>query len=132
METGFNMPDINQEDIDILIDKANDIYGIDKKVLYTLIAEPDQYTLSLTGGMGLTSISIADFLDSSFSNPYDPEDNIMAAAETISKLKAKGLNNEEIILRFIIGKDAENVKLFAKSEYLKAYDLAAKYRHSNK
>ena len=69
VETGINMEDVTQEDIDILVDKAVDIYGVDKNMLTTLISKPHQYGITLTGGMGLTYISVYDFLNSSFSNP---------------------------------------------------------------
>ncbi len=132
LETGINMQDITQDDIDTLIEKANDIYGADKDILSLIVSLPNQYSLTVTGGMGLSTISVYDFLNSSFTNPYDYEDNIMAAAETISKLKLKGLSNEQIITRFIIGKDENNVKLLAKSEYLRAYHLAAQYKQNKK
>ena len=128
VETGINMEDVTQEDIDILIDKAVDIYGVDKNMLSIIISKSNQYGITLTGGMGLTAISTYDFLNSSFSNPYNFEKNIMAASETISKLKNKGLSDEEIIVRFVAGDDLENVKLLANQEYKRAYALANMYR----
>lgn len=128
VETGINMEDVSQDDIDILIDKAVDIYGVDKNMLSIIISKSNQYGITLTGGMGLTTISIYDFLNSSFSNPYNFEENIMAASETIAKLKNQGLTDEEIIVRFIAGHELDNVKILANQEYKRAYTLANMYR----
>ncbi len=128
LETGINLDKITQEDIDILLEKASDIYDIDKNMLAILISKPHQYSLTLTGGMGLTTISCYDFINSSFSNPYNSEDNIMAAAETISKLQKSGMSSENIIVRFITGIDKNNIELLANSEYKRAYLLANTYR----
>ena len=78
--------------------------------------------------MGLTAISIYDFLNSSFSNPYNFEENIMAASETIAKFKNQGLSDEEIIVRFVAGDKIDNVKVLAGQEYDRAYALANMYR----
>ena len=59
VETGINMEDVTQDDIDILIDKAVDIYGVDKNMLSIIISKSNQYGITLTGGMGLTAISIS-------------------------------------------------------------------------
>lgn len=128
VETGINMEDVTQDDIDILIDKAVDIYGVDKNMLSIIISKSNQYGITLTGGMGLTAISIYDFLNSSFSNPYNFEENIMAASETIAKLKNQGLSDEEIIVRFVAGDKIDNVKVLAGQEYDRAYALANMYR----
>ena len=128
VETGINIEDVTQEDIDILVDKAVDIYDVDKNMLTTLISKPHQYGITLTGGMGLTSISVYDFLNSSFSNPYDFEENIMAAAETISKFKSQGMSDEEVIIRFVTGEKIDNVKVLAHSVYDHAYALANMYK----
>ncbi len=94
LETGVNLDTVPQEDIDILLEKASDIYDVDKNMLAVLISKPHQYSLTVTGGMGLTTISCYDFLNSSFSNPYNSEENIMAAAETISKLQKSGMSKK--------------------------------------
>lgn len=128
LETGIHLDKVTQEDIDILLEKASDIYDIDKNMLAILISKPHQYSITLTGGMGLTTISCYDFINSSFSNPYNSEDNIMAAAETISKLQKSGMSSENIIVRFITGTDKNNIELLANSEYKRAYLLANTYR----
>ena len=124
----FVVEDVTQDDIDILIDKAVDIYGVDKNMLSIIISKSNQYGITLTGGMGLTAISIYDFLNSSFSNPYNFEENIMAASETIAKFKNQGLSDEEIIVRFVAGNKLDNVKVLAGQEYDRAYALANMYR----
>lgn len=128
-ETGVNMEEISQEDIEIYMDKAAEIYDVDYNMLALLILKDNQYSITLTGGMGLSAISFYDFNQSSFTNPYDMEENIMAAAETLSKLKLKNLTDEEIIKRFIMGNEESNIKLLAKSEYLRALNAAAEYRN---
>lgn len=127
LETGVNLDAISQEDIDILLEKAADIYDVDKNMLALLISKPHQYSLTVTGGMGLTTISCYDFLNSSFSNPYNSEENIMAAAETISRLHKSGMSPENIILRFIAGRNQSAVKMLANSEYKRAHLIASTY-----
>lgn len=128
LETGVNLDAVPQEDIDILLEKASDIYDIDKNMLAVLISKPHQYSLTVTGGMGLTTISCYDFLNSSFSNPYNSEENIMAAAETISKLQKSGMLPEDIIIRFIAGRNQSDVEVLANSEYERAHLIANTYR----
>lgn len=128
VDTGINLKEISSEDLDILLEKASDIYDVDKNMLSVLISKPHQYSLTLTGGMGLTTISCYDFLHSSFSNPYNSEENIMAAAETISKLQKSGMSPEDIIVRFIAGRNMDNVQVLANSEYKRAHILANTYR----
>ncbi len=60
LETGVNLDTVPQEDIDILLEKASDIYDVDKNMLAVLISKPHQYSLTVTGGMGLTTISCYD------------------------------------------------------------------------
>lgn len=128
LETGVNLDAVSQEDIDILLEKASDIYDVDKKMLAVLISKPHQYSLTITGGMGLTTISCYDFLNSSFSNPYNSEENIMAAAETISRLQKSGMSPENIIIRFIAGRNQNDVEVLANSEYKRAHLIAGAYR----
>lgn len=128
VETGVHIDKTDEDDINRIIEKAADMYEIDKNLLSVLINEQKEYSMTLTGGMGLTTISTTDFLKSSFSNPYNPEENIMAAAETIGSLQENGLNGEDIIMRFIIGSNEENIKTLAGSEYTRAVELASKYR----
>ena len=128
LETGINLDAVPQEDIDILLEKASDIYDIDKNMLAVLISKPHQYSLTVTGGMGLTTISCYDFLNSSFSNPYNSEENIMAAAETISRLQKSGMLPEDIIIRFIAGRNQSDVEVLANSEYERAHLIANTYR----
>ena len=128
VDTGINLKEISSEDLDILLEKASDIYDVDKNMLSVLISKPHQYSLTLTGGMGLTTISCYDFLHRSFSNPYNSEENIMAAAETISKLQKSGMSPEDIIVRFIAGRNMDNVQVLANSEYKRAHLLANTYR----
>ena len=97
-------------------------------MLAVLISKPHQYSLTVTGGMGLTTISCYDFLNSSFSNPYNSEENIMAAAETISRMQKSGMSPEDIIIRFIAGRDQSAVEVLANSEYKRAHLLANTYR----
>ena len=120
LETGVNLETISQEDIDILLEKASDIYDVDKNMLAVLISKPHQYSLTVTGGMGLTTISCYDFLNSSFS--------IMAAAETISILQKSGMSPEDIIIRFITGRNQSAVEVLANSEYKRAHLIANTYR----
>ncbi len=127
LETGINLDTVPQEDIDILLEKASDIYDVDKNMLAVLISKPHQYSLTVTGGMGLTTISCYDFLNSSFSNPYNSEENIMAAAETISRLQKSGMLPEDIIIRFIAGRNQSDVEV-ANSEYERAHLIANIYR----
>ncbi len=128
LETGVNLDAVPQEDIDILLEKASDIYDVDKNMLAVLISKPHQYSLTVTGGMGLTTISCYDFLNSSFSNPYNSEENIMAAAETISRLQKSGISPEDIIIRFIAGRNQSDVEVLANSEYERAHLIANIYR----
>ena len=128
METGVNPDATDEEDLSLIISKAADRYMVDKSLLEILISSAKEYSMTLTGGMGLTTISTENFLRSSFQNPYRAEDNIMAAAETIASMKAKGLRDDEIIFAFITGSNQENIKLFAKSEYERAVELANTYR----
>ena len=128
LETGVNLDAISQEDIDIFLEKAADIYNVDKNMLALLISKPHQYSLTVTGGMGLTTISCYDFLNSSFSNPYNSEENIMAAAETINRLQKSGMSPENIIIRFIAGRDQSTVEMLANSEYKRAHLIAGTYR----
>lgn len=128
LETGVNLDAVSQEDIDILLEKASDIYDVDKKMLAVLISKPHQYSLTITGGMGLTTISCYDFLNSSFSNPYNSEENIMAAAETISRLQKSGMSPENILIRFIAGRNQNDVEVLANSEYKRAHLIAGTYR----
>ena len=128
LETGINLDTVPQEDIDILLEKASDIYDVDKNMLAVLISKPHQYSLTVTGGMGLTTISCYDFLNSSFSNPYNSEENIMAAAETISRLQKSGMLPEDIIIRFIAGRNQSDVEVLANSEYERAHLIANIYR----
>lgn len=128
LEIGVHLEKISQDEVDILIEKASDFYDIDKYMLSILISPSHQYSLTVTGGMGLTTISCYDFLNSSFSNPYNSEENIMAAAESISKLQKEGLSPEDIIIRFIIGRNKSAVEVLANSEYKRAYMLANIYR----
>ena len=128
VDTGINLKEISSEDIDKKKKKASDIYDVDKNMLSVLISKPHQYSLTLTGGMGLTTISCYDFLRSSFSNPYNSEENIMAAAETISRLQKSGMSPEDIIVRFVAGRNMDNVQVLANSEYKRAHLLANTYR----
>ncbi len=92
-------------------------------MLAVLISKPHQYSLTVTGGMGLTTISCFDFLNSSFSNPYNSEENIMAAAEIINSMAPA-----DIIIRFITGRNQNVVEVLANSEYKRAHLLANTYR----
>ena len=128
LETGLNLESVSQDDIDILLEKASDIYDVDKNMLAVLISKPHQYSLTVTGGMGLTTISCFDFLNSSFSNPYNSEENIMAAAEIINRLQKQGMAPADIIIRFITGRNQNVVEVLANSEYKRAHFLANTYR----
>ncbi len=128
LETGLNLEAVSQDDIDILLEKASDIYDVDKNMLAVLISKPHQYSLTVTGGMGLTTISCFDFLNSSFSNPYNSEENIMAAAEIINRLQKQGMAPADIIIRFITGRNQNVVEVLANSEYKRAHLLANTYR----
>ena len=116
----------SQRDLACLLQLAG--YDIDKNMLAVLISKPHQYSLTVTGGMGLTTISCYDFLNSSFSNPYNSEENIMAAAETISRLQKSGMLPEDIIIRFIAGRNQSDVEVLANSEYERAHLIANTYR----
>ena len=128
LETGLNLESVSQDDIDKKKKKASDIYDVDKNMLAVLISKPHQYSLTVTGGMGLTTISCFDFLNSSFSNPYNSEENIMAAAEIINRLQKQGMAPADIIIRFITGRNQNVVEVLANSEYKRAHFLANTYR----
>ena len=121
LETGLNLESVSQDDIDILLEKASDIYDVDKNMLAVLISKPHQYSLTVTGGMGLTTISCFDFLNSSFSNPYN-------SAEIINRLQKQGMAPADIIIRFITGRNQNVVEVLANSEYKRAHFLANTYR----
>ena len=52
----------------------------------------------------------------------------MAAAETISKLQKSGMLPEDIIIRFIAGRNQSDVEVLANSEYERAHLIANIYR----
>lgn len=131
LETGVVIKKTEQKEIDDLISKAADIYNIDKKMLSLLIQPKNEYSVTITGGMGITAISPYDFFNSTFKNPYSVEENIMAAAEIIQMFKMNNMTNDEIIFRFITGKNnVENIKMIAKSEYDRAVNTKTAYNNT--
>lgn len=133
LETGVVIKKNEIDEINKLVAKAADIYNIDKNILSLLIRPENEYSVTITGGMGITAISAYDFFQTSFKNPYNIEENIMAAAEIIQMFKMNNMKNDEIIFRFIIGiNNIENIKIIAKSEYEKAVETKNIYNSKKK
>lgn len=131
LETGVVIKKTEKKEIDELVAKAADIYNIDKRLLSLLVLPKNEYSVTVTGGMGIMAISPHDFFTTSFKNPYNTEENIMAAAEIIQMFKKNNMNDEEIITRFITGNNnIENIKIIAKSEYNRAVETKSAYYNS--
>lgn len=127
IESGIHPVKVKQEDINKHIENASMKYNVDKNLLTLLISQENEYSMTFIGGMGLTSILPKNFLKSSYSDPYIPEQNIMAAAETLSRLQKENSDIDNIILKFVLGNDIEKANKFAKSEYIKAKNIASIY-----
>ena len=115
-ESGLYPQETESDDLAKIADDAASEYGIDKKLLYTLIDVDGKYTMTVIGGMGYTKITPVAFVKSGYDDPFVTRDNIFAAAKLLAKLKDKDMHDADLIREFLTyGLNFDNVLTFAPS-----------------
>lgn len=108
--------------------KILSIDRIDETLLVTIVnSSKSTEPFSLIGSPAPTYLPLRDFRKLSSNNPFSEDENILVAVEHIHQLHLQGLSGKELALTFLLGDEAEKVKLFAPMEYKRAYELAEEF-----
>ncbi len=98
--SGINIKYISSDEIEKLVDKVSYEYNIDRDLLKSFVNINNQFTITSTGGMGITSINVDFFNNTNLKDPFKAEENITATAQTIKNMLNDGLSIYQIINEF--------------------------------
>ncbi|MBQ3034094.1 MAG: hypothetical protein IJD28_06920 [Deferribacterales bacterium] len=99
-DTGVHIELTNEDETKRLINASAEKYGISSSLLSSFTTCEHEFYISLSGGMGLTSISPKMFKQSGFSDPFSAEQNLDAAAFTLRKLMDENTPVTDLKARF--------------------------------
>lgn len=102
LDSGIYLKYSTIEELAEFTKKAADEYSVDKNLLLIILNPKNEFQITLTGGMGLSSICGGYFQATNFSDPFNPEQNIYAAANAIKTLIDSGTPERELPSAFLL------------------------------
>lgn len=102
LDSGVYLKNTKIEELAKYAKKAAKDYGVDENLLLILINPKNEFKITLTGGMGLSSICGGYFQMANVSDPFNSEQNIYAAANTIKILTDNGIPKNELPSAFLL------------------------------
>lgn len=122
LDSGIYLKNTDISEIAKIIRNASIKYEINEQLLPLLIDTKNEFTVGLTGGMGISGICGTFFHQSGFSDPFNAEQNIFAAAETLAALQMKETPEENLPSTFILCGESDKIKTL----YPEIYENAMK------
>lgn len=127
LESGIYLKNTSVTDLATITGKAAAKYNINEKLLMLLIEPKSEFNISLTGGMGLSGICDTYFNDTEFSDPFNPEQNIFATAETLASLQMQEIPEDSLPSTFILCHKKDKIQALYPEIYENAMKLDKTY-----
>lgn len=126
-ESGIYLKKTNIDTMSGITEAAAKKYGVDEQLLAMLIDPQKEFTISLTGGMGLSGICPKYFKISGEKDPFSPEQNIFATAAVLKKFREEGAAPEKYPSKFLFCERKKRIETLYPSIFKKTEKLDATY-----